>query len=165
MPARRSSRGSARRPATYAWRGIQFPLTILAATATSFNMVDSFDVDEMGGATMVRVRGNLVLRQNTATATNWALKMFMDNTDDAGAITSDISPLDTDAEDISFRQLWTKVGHEPTIGGLADSKRIEFEIDVKAKIKLRAKQGIFLIGQSDGADMSIAGYLRCLLIT
>ncbi len=165
MAGRRVRLGSARSKTTYKWVGIQWPGTALAATQTSFNIVDSLDIDENGGATMIRVRGNIMLRQNNVGFTEWALKMIMDNVDDAGTLTSDASATDTDAEDIARRQFYTRRGVFNAVSSLENSNTIDLEIDVRTKVKIRAKQSIFLIGDSLTARVTCVGYLRALLIT
>jgi len=168
MPGKRSFRGRSggRSSApTYKWAGVQFPLTALASTLTAINLVDRLQIDEMGGATLLRIRGNIVVRQNVVSATEWGMKIVMENVDDLGAPTSDIQAIDTDGEDIARRQLWTRIGQEPTASAVDQTTRIDLEIDIKARVKLRAKQSLFLLMESTVARMSATGYLRCLLLT
>ncbi len=161
------SSGRSRGPVqTYRWVGIQFPLTVMASTTTSFNLVDSLEIDEMGGATVERIRGWISVVKNNVATSQYAFKIALENVDDAGAPTSDISPIDTDAEDVGRRQLWMRnsiFGSVTSLG--AQLNQIDLEIDVKARVKMRAKQSLFLFAESGSSFVSTIGYLRVLLRT
>jgi len=162
---RRSSRG--RSSPTYRWLGVSFPPTILASTTTALNLVDSLQIDEMGGATLVRIRGYIELFQNNVAAGEYGMKIALEQIDDAGTPSSDINGRDTDEEDIARRQLWTKRGNFPAISSLTTTPAgtREFEIDVKVGVKIRAKNSVFLFADSTSSRVSFSGYIRALLRT
>ena len=166
MAARRRTGGGGRKKRGTYWDGIQFPTTSLTTTQAVFVLVDT-TAQEFMPATLERIRGSLNVRSFHATS-NVAVRMkiMYVEVNDAQTMTGDHAATDTHEEDIAIRQLWTKSMAMPALDENANSIE-NFEIDVKAKLKLEPsgkKLLVLLVDASAASSAVLSGYLRCLLL-
>lgn len=175
MSARRHSRGrqSGRRPGYY-WDGIQLPATAVPAGAAQ-NIIVLIDqtAQEFMPATLVRIRGNMwVHNSGTASdggATVLNAKLMYLEVNDALTVTGDHQAIDTNEEDIAARQLWQHTYRAgATVAGQEDEALvIDTEIDVKAKLRLRASGKWLLVLLSETSSpanfWTQGASLRCLM--
>jgi len=165
MTGRRISRG--RKKTHYYWDGLQWPETTLGSSRVILILVGTTATEFMG-RTLVSVRGYLsFLSLATANPVRVASKLVLIELNDAGTITSDVFPIDTHEEDISWRQLWSYsnlLSEAPTAGNsILAGAQIEINVKVKIKLPNDGKHALALISQADVASScSFAGYLRCL---
>ncbi len=157
----RAGRRSARRTGYY-WDGLQWPATAISAGNTLFELIGPTAQEFMPG-TLVRVRGHITLRPDTATDNEVVMKMMYLEVNDAGTITGDHQGIDTHEEDIAIRQLWTYDYQQGTVQG----QPVTAEIDVRVKVKLSASGKFILALLADavsGSRTSLSGYLRALIL-
>ena len=150
----------------YYWDGLQFSTTALDTTDIALVLVDA-TAQEFMPATLLRIRGHLSVRSFHATS-NVAvrMKLLYVEVNDAGTMTGDHSATDTHEEDIAIRQLYTNNLHMPALDENGSTIH-NFEVDVKAKLKLEPsgkKLLVLLVDASTTSSAVISGYLRCLLL-
>ena len=162
------SRTSKRRG--YYWDGINWPNTAIASAGTIFEVIGPTAQEFMPG-TLVRVRGQVTLMNSgankAASGISYGLKLMYVEINDAGTVTGDHQGIDTHEEDIAQRQLWARMGRLSVTDASANDASIDIEVDVKAKLKLRASGKWILALLADAnADtkLEMTGGLRALIM-
>ncbi len=175
MTARRTSRGSGRgrAAAKYFWDGIQWPATAAPATpGLDLHALGAQVQLHDGPATLQRIRG-VVWNHHAGSvadtsASVLAQKIMYVELNDAGAMTGDWQGHDTDAEDVTRRQLWTRMTRGQVAAAGAETTNVVVHIDIDIKVKIRietsAKGMLVLLTESDAAanHWLHGGYLRAL---
>ena len=170
MAGRRGGRGRSSPRRGYYWDGIQWPNTAIVTTGVVFELIGPTAQEFMPG-TLVRVRGHISLLNSgankAASGISYGLKMMYVEVNDAGTMTGDHQAIDTHEEDIANRQLWTHHGRLSVTDASANDASIDIEVDVKAKLKLRASgKWILALLMDTNADSKLesTGYLRALIM-
>ena len=174
MAGRKHGRGRQAPRKGYYWDGLQWPATAVPAgpAQTILVLVDS-TAQEFMPATLVRIRGNLWV-QNSGSASDAGAsvinaKLMYVEVDDAQTMSGDHQAIDTHEEDIAIRQLWAHTfrGAATVAGSEDEAVVIDAEIDVKAKVRMKASGKALLLllmeTSSPALFWTTGGYLRCLL--
>ncbi len=139
-------------------------------TGVVFELIGPVAQEFMPG-TLVRIRGWVTLANSgankAASGVSYGMKIMYVEVNDAGTMTGDHQALDTHEEDIANRQLWARAGRLSVTDASANDASVDIEIDVKAKLKLRASgKWILALLLDTNADSKLesTGYIRALIL-
>ncbi len=165
----KGGRGGKRR--LYYWDGIQIARSAVDTALTPIELIGPIQ-QEFHGGTLVRVRGWISLENagsaGAGSGATVVLKLMYLEVNDAGNLTGDATPIDTNEEDIAARQLWMYSGRFDKLaiaGDVVQGQQIE--VDVKSKVKLApaGKHILVLLAEANVANVvGITLYLRALVV-
>ncbi len=133
------------------WGGIQVPLTNIVVAGNFFDLGETLTAEERE-RTCVGVRGWMTFANSGSDSTTGgvlcAAKLVAVNLNDALAITDDIQGIDTNLEDIQFRQLWTfhdNLAVASTLNSHQFAGPIEIDVRVKIKLPMTSKRAFGML--------------------
>jgi len=168
MTARRRRSGGSRRRRSYYWEGAQWANTNVSTSGTLIQLA-SVTGGEFMPRTLKVIRGNIRFTNAGTDSLNgdvhWGAKIMPLTLTDGGALTGDVNGIDTDEEDIAWRQLWMYSNqlHQEQTGTKADTIDVEIHIKVQWKWPPTGKHILgLLVDAAITNRLQTSGYLRCL---